>query len=877
MARTLQSSLIISLLDKVTSPARTVAKSISGIGQAVRAANRGGIAAMAERNNAALGAMHGRLLGATAAAYGLARGIASPIGSAMKFESAMSDVRKVVDFDTPDQFKQMGDDIRALSKSMPMTATQIAEIVAAGGQAGVATRDLLTFSQGVVKVGIAWDTAAGATGQALAEMMSGMQMTVPQVMQLADQINFLSNKTAASAPKILDFMTRAGPYGRQFGMAAKEVAALGTAMISAGYAPDVAATSIRNLGNALTKGTAATKAQRAAWRELGTNAVDVAKWTQKYGGAQVLQAVFTRIEKTIPKERQAAFMSALFGDEARGAAAYLGSTLLRDTLRLIADDTQSAGSAQKEYESRLKTSANALQLFRNEVDDLNRSLGFALLPSFDKLLEVVKPFVVDLNAWAQTNPRLVAGVAKAASGVVGFRLATLGLGYAWRLLIKGSLLTILKPLATITKAFGTVASGGLLAMLRPMRLVTRGLGILRGALMLSGIGALLIAIGAAGKFIADNWSGIGVFFREFSASLTEALGGDGEKLKPILSTLKGFGEWMAGGSWKIDDSTWAEWGQTLGKDVAPAVERILEIVNAVMRSIGEADVVWNNSVFGGGKKARAAAAPPEPLPGELGTGSPLVHTGTVTGEVAAPSPQKASFWDRFQAPKFDGPWDLFGQMLQSTLKNEIPAIMRGAKFFQPMFDADYLTAAGDGRRARRQEGLAQISETPAWIGERIKALRELTASVPPSDAWLFNRIASGEGKAAETERSIVEGKANVQRFLDSIMESVRGMAGLTTQPASGKGATIPERSPEPPRGDGVMGQSAVDQLNQTVGPDVDLSGLSAYERAVDRLQGKLDKINRTTISPAFGGDSLSAAGGGSVRRTVRGEFSDAGL
>lgn len=86
---------------------------------------------------------------------------------------------------------------------------------------------------------------------------------------------------------------------------------------------------------------------------------------------------------------------------------------------------------------------------------------------------------------------------------------------------------------------------------------------------------------------------------------------------------------------------------------------------------------------------------------------------------------------------------------------------------------------GNGRRRRRMEEYAQLGTIPlsdAWIGERIKALRELAASVPLSDAWLASRFSAPEPGAAQTERSIVEGKANLQRFLDSIVESVRGMA-----------------------------------------------------------------------------------------------------
>ena len=48
--------------------------------------------------------------------------MSSPIQAAMKFESTMADVRKVMDFDTPEQFNEMGKDILELSKNIPMTA-----------------------------------------------------------------------------------------------------------------------------------------------------------------------------------------------------------------------------------------------------------------------------------------------------------------------------------------------------------------------------------------------------------------------------------------------------------------------------------------------------------------------------------------------------------------------------------------------------------------------------------------------------------------------------------------------------------------------------------------------------------------------------------
>ena len=85
-----------------------------------------------------LGAKSMGALAKGAALVGAAQGMFSFTQSAIQFESAMADVRKTVDFDTPQQFKQMSSDILELSTRLPMTANGLAAIVAAGGQSGIA-------------------------------------------------------------------------------------------------------------------------------------------------------------------------------------------------------------------------------------------------------------------------------------------------------------------------------------------------------------------------------------------------------------------------------------------------------------------------------------------------------------------------------------------------------------------------------------------------------------------------------------------------------------------------------------------------------------------------------------------------------------------
>lgn len=609
------SSLIISLIDKVTAPARAVAASVKGIGQAVAAANTASLDRAIAANSASMAALHSRILGTTAAAYGLYKALSLPIKAAADFETSMANIKKVVDFETPAAFKEMGEDIRKLSLRLPMTADQIASIVAAGGQSGIANEDLLTFAEMATKVGVAWDMSADQTGEALAQLKTSLGYTIPQTELLADAINYLSNKTAASAPKLLEFTKRVAPVTKQFGMTAEQASAFGAAMIGSGFDSEVAATSFRNMGNALTRGASATKAQQKAFARLGTSSTQVAKLMQK-DAIGTISVILKKISQ-IPVEQQAALTSDLFGNEARGLAPlFTNGKLLAEVLALVASKTNYAGSAQKEYEEQANTTNNKMVLFRSHVEELSKSIGEGLTPGLNEATEALKPYLLRVADWAKKNPGLVAGLAKTAIAAVGLSGALLAGRYVM-LGLKGVVLSLAKPVLGVATLFGRVLVRALMGTLSPMSLVSGALGLLRGALMATGIGALLLAIGAAGKFISDNWSGIGKFFESFGASLEKALGPDGAKLKPIVEALKGLGAWMTGGSWKIEDDTWAKWGDTLGNKVAPAIRSIMKNIEDLIGWINKADEVYSR-FFGKATEAKKPAGEGGVPAGELG-------------------------------------------------------------------------------------------------------------------------------------------------------------------------------------------------------------------------------------------------------------------
>lgn len=470
--------------------------------------------------------------GANALQYaGMAYSVAQVVDAAVKFESSMADVRKVVDFDSPEQFKQMGKDILDLSTRIPMAAEGLAQIVAAGGQSGIARDELLGFAESAAKMGVAFDITAEQAGDMMAKWRTAFKMGQSDVVKLADKINFLGNTTAASAPLISDVVTRIGPLGSVGGVASGEIAALGASLVGSGVTSEIAATGIKNLILALVSGESATKSQNEAFAALGLNAVDMAKYMQKDARGAIL-SVLEAVQR-LDKEQQASVMAELFGKESISAIAPLLSNLdaLKTNFDAVSDASKYAGSMEKEFQTRAETTANAMELMNNSIYRTKVAIGQGLLPAIAPVASVVADAATAVGNFATEYPNLTGavlggtgalfGVAAAASAFMwalnGARLALFGAKTAfgiagaalgkYNVLIKtGTALTYGWNLAGRLFNSGLAITGSMI----------KGLGV--GAMKLWGIllanpwiALATVAVGAA-WMIYKNWDTVKEWF-----------------------------------------------------------------------------------------------------------------------------------------------------------------------------------------------------------------------------------------------------------------------------------------------------------------------------------------------------------------------------
>ncbi len=464
--------------------------------------------AQKQKAQAAFDSAKSNLTGTAMKTVVLAAPLVGATKAAMDFESEMAEVRKVVDFDTPQQFKEMGQDILDLSTKMPMAASGIAKIVAAGGQAGIARQDLMQFAQDAVKMGVAFDITADQAGDMMAKWRSAFNLNQNGVVALADKINYLGNTTAASAPLIADVVTRIGPLGEIGGVASGEIAALGASMVATGVQSDVAATGIKNLILGMTAGEGATKSQAAAFQQLGFDAADMAKRMQTDAKGAIMD-VFRALQ-ALPKDQQASVLADLFGKESIGAIAPLLTNLdaLQDNFNKVNNVMQYGGSVDAEYAARCGTTANQLSLFRNSITAVAIEIGSALLPAINSILQNIVPVVVAFANWAKEHQVLIQTMVALAASFAGVLLAArsiLAIRAGFNMLKETANLffivnkngeTVLRGAATASKLFHA-GLNGLGAAFRAAATGARALAMALMANPIIAIVAVIIAVVAA--------------------------------------------------------------------------------------------------------------------------------------------------------------------------------------------------------------------------------------------------------------------------------------------------------------------------------------------------------------------------------------------
>ena len=603
---------------------------------------RGRLEASAGRRRAATERrreVRGDVVEAAAVGYSMVRPIGAAVRAAVDFESTMADIAKVVDFPAPDGLKELGRDILALSGRIPVAAAELGKIVEAAGQAGIATGELQRFAADAAHVGVAFDLSGLEAGAAMTGLREIFKANQQQAMDIAGSYNHLSNNMDATAAGMLNIANRAGSTGALFGLTGQQVGALGATFLALKTPPEVAATGINAMLMKLMTAEKQGAKFQSALESMGMSAAGL----QQQIGRDAQGALLDFLDAIAESDDVSGTLFDLFGQEyADDMTKLVGARdRYRQAVKLAAAEEARAASVYAESNARAQTTGSAVVMLRNKAISAGIAIGGALLPAIVDVADAVGPLVERFAAWAEAHPGAVKGVMRLGAALVGAKVgvaawryaaatasstaAAFGAGSArlqsWMVLLGGAIgraTTRLRLLnATLWTSHGALGRVPVLgaAAAGGVGRVTTAVRVLRAALISTGIGAIVVAIGVAVAWLVAKWDGVKAFFGGFAAGIGAvlgALGPVGDVIRSIGGAIGSVVGWF-GDLFSVDPMAesdvekWEAWGRKAGATVGGA---LTAAIPGARRTVGAAVVAATTATT-----AVSAERPAAPTPG----------------------------------------------------------------------------------------------------------------------------------------------------------------------------------------------------------------------------------------------------------------------
>lgn len=378
----------------------------------------------------------GMALGAVTAA---AATLGAPIIQAASFETAMLGVAKQVEGtrDASGKLTQvyfdMAKQVQLLGREIPIATNEIAEMVAAGARMGVAKDELIQFTRTASMMAEAFELPAGELAEQMGKIAGLYKIPIPAIGALADTINYLDDNAISKGGDIVDFLTRVGGVAGAIKITDKEMAALGSTLLTLGERTETASTATNAMFQKFAAADKGTKSFKEAMQELGLATADVQKGMQQDSMGTMLK-VLDAVAKLDPEKRLGVLVD-LVGLEHSDTLSKLATNTgeLRKQLGL-ANSEMANGSMQREFAARLETTNAQWTIMKNRVTEVSVNLGSMLLPSINQVMGVIGRVTGSVSAFVAENKVLVGNVLAVVGTLGGLfaatKLVALGFGAA---------------------------------------------------------------------------------------------------------------------------------------------------------------------------------------------------------------------------------------------------------------------------------------------------------------------------------------------------------------------------------------------------------------------------------------------------------------
>jgi len=341
---------------------------------------------------------------ATGAVIGMAfvnirNAILYPIKAGMAFQVAMADLQKSAkDIKTPNQLKEMANEIFKISKELGIVPAEMAKIGTASSKMGIKMKNLPDFMRLTGQASIAFDVNSDEAGIMLGKIKNKFDLSIDGIKKVLDAINFTADQSAVQSKDLLNVIDRAAIGMESWNFTPAFTVALSTAAMQISPTRQQAGTGIRR-----------------TVQKLGEHPAYAAR--MKLDPQGTFLKVFEGLNKkfnTGKVEEANEFIKAMWGSGRNAAFARnlsMRLNLLHNSMKLVSDESKYLNSMFKELQLKIATVQFKVNKLNAVWTQLCIILSDALLPMLKNMLIFLIPIIEKIKSFAKHHPNVVKVVA----------------------------------------------------------------------------------------------------------------------------------------------------------------------------------------------------------------------------------------------------------------------------------------------------------------------------------------------------------------------------------------------------------------------------------------------------------------------------------
>lgn len=466
-------------------------------------------------------------------AVALGSSLYAAIKPAVDFEFAMAQVGAVTEEAANSEgFKKLTAKAKELGATTQYTSAQAADAMKFLGMAGFNTNQILAATPAILNLAIADNMELAESAEIVSNILNGFAMNANQAGVAADVLAQAAIATNTNVKMLGETMKFVAPAAAAVGGSLQETTALAGVLSNAGIQATMAGTMLRSaylrLAAPAKAGAKALGEMRDQMKISAEEMPDVAKEAllaqnrlkglgvkifdkgKMRGMVDILRDIH-KATKNLSDDQKLGVIKDIFGTYSTSGALAIFKGFETGSVDEVLNKINNADGTAKKMADRLQnTTIGSFKEFQSAIESVGISLGNTLLPTLTATANGAAAFASKVSALAERFPVVTKYIGLTITALIGFKVASIALGYAFTFL-RGGFLAMQGAVIAFRTAltFAAIALPAVTAAIRVMGL----------ALISNPIGLIIAGIALAATLLIKNWTPVGEFFKNIFSGI----------------------------------------------------------------------------------------------------------------------------------------------------------------------------------------------------------------------------------------------------------------------------------------------------------------------------------------------------------------------